>query len=89
MDPFRGARIRENTMKTKGFGSKSALRGVTFLVCFWVQMGPFSGPPLSEMHLEPAENLENPMGGVIPRAKRGPKSGPKVTQKWSPSGEAG
>ena len=55
--------MSENTMKTKGFGSKSALRGVTFWSVFGPKMGPFSGAPLSEMHLEPAENLENPMGG--------------------------
>ena len=63
--PFRGGRMRENTMKTKGFGSKSALRGVTFWSVFGPKTDPFSGPnrTLSVMH--PAGWIENPMGGLL------------------------
>ena len=39
VDPFWGGRMSENTMKTKGFGPKSALQGVNFRLLF----GPKSG----------------------------------------------
>ena len=57
--------MRENTMKTKGFGSKSARRGVIFGTFLAPKTGPFSGPKpdLSVMH--PAGWIENPMGGIL------------------------
>ena len=61
--PFRGGRMSENTMKTKGFGSKSALRGVTFWSVFGPKTGPFSGPNRTLSVVHPAGWIENPMGG--------------------------
>ena len=47
MGPFRGGRRSENTMNSKGFGSKSALRGGPFWAHFGARNGSISGPPNS------------------------------------------
>ena len=43
MGPFRGGRMSENTTNSKGFCSKSALRGGPFGAHFWTQNGVISG----------------------------------------------
>ena len=46
MVPFRGGRMSENTMNSKGFGSKPALRGDHFGLIFGARNGSISGPPI-------------------------------------------
>ena len=46
MGPFRGGRRSENTMNSKGFGSKSALRGDHFELHFGPRNGSISGPQI-------------------------------------------
>ena len=45
MVPFRGGRMSENTMNSKGFGSKPALRGDHFGLILGARNGSISGPP--------------------------------------------
>ena len=63
MGPFWGGQNRENTMKTNGFGSKSALRGIHFWLHFWYIFGSIFGPDMRRQ-VQPAGQKSHESKGM-------------------------